>query len=388
MVDDLLHPVPGEHPIGVELRGSEEWELLTHLRRNREWAELRKNCARVLRSLSKDPQVALWWTEASTHLEGVHGLAEGIQLVGDLLSHFGEALLQFGVTAEGKSIRDRLKALADVFEICLLQIPLADSPFTLTTVINARFDKELETEIQNHPSLHIPWSDLRMFETAFAHFEQVIDKQGGAGGALADLKDTLADIQRAFSRWSSRENRTESKSDEVTSPPDGLPAPDGLEDRHQAVRYDIYLWVESIPGESVDGHYRGWMECTAYRQSLSRPQASNQEPQPRFEIEKELDRASPALYQAVNSGRVFPTVIVEVSRRFDQRERLLRIEMHEAVIAEVHQTASAASERSRPSEVIVFEYGRIHWTYTKLQAKGFREGNTSGSSTYARPVTE
>jgi len=140
----------------------------------------------------------------------------------------------------------------------------------------------------------------------------------------------------------------------------------------------------AYPGEGVADHHKGWIVGLAYRQSLQRPTAADEARQPAFEIEKSLDRASPALYHAVHFGRVFSKVIVEVCRGTDQAERFLTIEMSDAVIAQVRQAAASSSGRSRPVETVVFEYRRIQWTYTKLrQPDASREGNTSSAWTRA-----
>jgi type VI secretion system Hcp family effector len=386
MGDDLLHPVPGEHPTGDDLRGGKEWEALVALRRKADWAALRKECTDILQSRSKDLEIALWWTEANSRLDGLLGLVEGIQLVSGFLARFTPEDLHFPAVAQDDPPRpaesgyshELLTYVADWLERCLLQIQLDDSRYTLTTLLNARLDKELQSEVLGeYPNLYAPWLDLRTLETALDEFVQVIDNQGGAGGTFSRLKRTLADLRSASYRWS-QEKRAAAKSDEAPA------AAENLTDRETGPQYDIFFRIEGIAGESTDAQHLGWLDCTAYRQSLRRSEPPAGEPQPGFEIEKNLDRASPALYQAVHTGRIFPIVIVEVCRRGDQPERFLKIEMSDAIIAQVQQTASAASGSLRPSEVVLFEYSRIQWTYTKLQVDGLKEGNTSGAWTYAR----
>jgi type VI secretion system secreted protein Hcp len=150
--------------------------------------------------------------------------------------------------------------------------------------------------------------------------------------------------------------------------------------------YAIHLWIEGLIGESSAAHHKEWIVALAYRQSLHRPTA-NEEIQPTFEIEKNLDRASPALYHAVHIGRVFAKVIIEVCRATEQSERFFRIEMCDVVITELRQTGTASSGSSRPVEAVVFEYQRIQWTYTKLrQSDALREGHSSSSWTRTMAV--
>lgn len=169
------------------------------------------------------------------------------------------------------------------------------------------------------------------------------------------------------------------ESDGATHPaPQAVPA--------KEPEYAIHLWIEGLTGESSAAHHKEWIVALAYRQSLHRP-TDNEEIQPTFEIEKNLDRASPALYHAVHIGRVFAKVIIEVCRATEQSERFLRIEMCDVVITEVRQTGTALSGSSRPVEAVVFEYQRIQWTYTKLrQPDALREGHSSSSWTRTMAV--
>jgi type VI secretion system Hcp family effector len=146
--------------------------------------------------------------------------------------------------------------------------------------------------------------------------------------------------------------------------------------------FAIHLWIEGLSGEGTAPHHKEWIVVLAYRQSLYRPTASNEALQPTFEIEKNLDRSSPALYHAVHIGRVFDEVVIEVCRNTERSERFLRVDISGAVVTEVRQTAAASSESSRPVEAVVFEYQRIQWTYTKLrQPDAQREGHSSSSWT-------
>jgi type VI secretion system Hcp family effector len=150
--------------------------------------------------------------------------------------------------------------------------------------------------------------------------------------------------------------------------------------------YAIHLWIEGLSGESATPHHKGWIVALAYRQSLHRPTAANEALQPTFEIEKNLDRASPSLYHSVHIGRVFAKVIIDVCRDTEKSERFLRIEMGDAAITELRQSAVASAESSRPVETVVFEYQRIQWTYTKLrQPDAVREGHSSSSWTRTVP---
>jgi len=55
--------------------------------RTPQWARVRELCEDLLATQSKDLQVACWYTEAMTHLEGFQGLDQGLQVLEGLLTH-------------------------------------------------------------------------------------------------------------------------------------------------------------------------------------------------------------------------------------------------------------------------------------------------------------
>jgi type VI protein secretion system component Hcp len=123
--------------------------------------------------------------------------------------------------------------------------------------------------------------------------------------------------------------------------------------------YSIFLSLEGVAGECAVGDYSGWIQVEEYTQTLCASQA------PRFTIAKRLDRCSPSIYGAVHSGRVFGSVVLEVCWGVKRGGRFLRIEMSDAVILEINQSASTSSGHSRPVETLVLENRRVQWIYTK-----------------------
>ena len=182
-----------------------------------------------------------------------------------------------------------------------------------------------------------------------------------ASKALADMRQTVPDR-------SDTQGLPENEHAEPVAPEAPAQEPD----------YRIYLRIEGVPGESVAVHHDQWIEALAYTHALRHPSASEEALPPTFEIKKYVDRASPALYHAAYSGRVFTAVVIDVCRTAEAAERFLRIEMSDSAISEVRQTANPSSGQARPTETIVFDYKRIRWTYTKLRREDAAPvGNTS-----------
>lgn len=102
----LLEPIPGNHPGGADLTYFKEFDAIREARRaddpslaqgawvteikTAQWPLVRELCEDALRKKSKDFQIACWYTEALTRLEGFSGLDIGLKLLNGLLTDFWE----------------------------------------------------------------------------------------------------------------------------------------------------------------------------------------------------------------------------------------------------------------------------------------------------------
>jgi len=106
LVAELLEPIPGDHPGGSDLAYFKEFDAIREARRAddptlaqgaweteikaAQWPLVRELCEDALRKKSKDFQIACWYTEAMTRLEGFSGLDTGLKLLNGLLTDFWE----------------------------------------------------------------------------------------------------------------------------------------------------------------------------------------------------------------------------------------------------------------------------------------------------------
>jgi type VI secretion system protein ImpA len=108
LFNQLVAPIPGDHPGGEDMTFSPHFDLIREARRqddaslsqgdwetelkSAEWPKVRQLCEDLLSRKSKDLQVACWYTEALCHLSGFEGLAFGVQVMEVLLTDFWEFL--------------------------------------------------------------------------------------------------------------------------------------------------------------------------------------------------------------------------------------------------------------------------------------------------------
>lgn len=106
LIAELLEPIPGSHPGGSDLAYFKEFDEIREARRAddpslaqgaweteikaAQWPLVRELCEAALRDKSKDFQIACWYTEALTRLEGFSGLETGLKLLNGLLTDFWE----------------------------------------------------------------------------------------------------------------------------------------------------------------------------------------------------------------------------------------------------------------------------------------------------------
>src|SRR5690349_11612947 len=105
--DDLLAPIPGDHPAGTDLRWTAEWDRIKEARRPHDdldsgkwikkdrkiadWRTVEELASTLLRDRSKDLQLALWLTEAGMKLHGFTGLRDGLRLTRELMVRYWDS---------------------------------------------------------------------------------------------------------------------------------------------------------------------------------------------------------------------------------------------------------------------------------------------------------
>ncbi len=102
--DVILDPISTDHPAGVDLRWTPEWDRIKEERRAdddldagkwvkkerkaADWRSVRELTISALKNQTKDLQLALWLTEANMRLYGFPGLRDGLRIVRDLMVRY------------------------------------------------------------------------------------------------------------------------------------------------------------------------------------------------------------------------------------------------------------------------------------------------------------
>src|SRR5919107_5941227 len=105
--DDLLTPIAGDNPAGVDLRDDPIWDVIKEARREEvdapqgeykrerkvaDWAVVVRETSSALATRSKDLQLATWLIEANFYRESFTGLAQAVHITAQLLLKFWDGL--------------------------------------------------------------------------------------------------------------------------------------------------------------------------------------------------------------------------------------------------------------------------------------------------------
>ena len=105
--DDLLTPIPGANPAGVDLRGESIWDVIKELRREEvdapmgeyqrerkvaDWPAVVRETSNAIATRSKDLQLAAWLIEANFYRESFSGLAQAVHVAAQMLAKFWDNL--------------------------------------------------------------------------------------------------------------------------------------------------------------------------------------------------------------------------------------------------------------------------------------------------------
>jgi len=147
---------------------------------------------------------------------------------------------------------------------------------------------------------------------------------------------------------------------------------------------DMFLSLPGVPGESQDAKFPNQIVVLGYSHSITTPPpaspggASKSVHQP-LKITKMVDRASPAINQAVCSGKVYTTAILTVVRTGGDRNKLIEYELGNVSITSV--TANGSTTALLPTEEIALSYTTIKWTYYYQAANGTLTSYVGGWNT-------
>jgi type VI secretion system protein ImpA len=269
LLEDLLIPIPGDHPSGVDVRYDNklliydkikearrqddtldqgDWQ---HDRKVADFAQVKKLAQEALVSRTKDLQLAAWLAEAMLRTEGFAGLQQGLAICEGLLTKFWDTLYPPIDDGDLELRAAPLDWLGATFEVPLKSVPLVNAKYdwfkykesrTVGYEDAAQSDKEKETRQQrlSEGKLAPEVFDKAFAETPksfYAQAEKNLDrcletiknlddvcneKFGDQAPALGKLKIAIEEVRHTVHTLLEKKRETEPDPVEASTPTDSL----------------------------------------------------------------------------------------------------------------------------------------------------------------------
>ena len=147
--------------------------------------------------------------------------------------------------------------------------------------------------------------------------------------------------------------------------------------------FDAFLRVDDAPGESTDSNHKDWIEILSYHHGVQQPvsysastaggASAERANFTSFTITKQVDKASPKLFEACFTGRHIKEVIIEVCRAGGDKQKFMEIKMEQVLISSYDHDGGSGDF---PVETVSFAPGKIQMNYTQQK----REDGTLGGN--------
>src|SRR5262249_42492020 len=135
---------------------------------------------------------------------------------------------------------DLAKAIAGSLETNLLQVTLTDRAFTFTTVVNSRYDPELEAAVKVEVGLvRDGWSAviLKMDGEKDELIGLTKKIEGLSDEIFGELRRTLADMRKTISGWTQTP---------AVALEEEKPKPEPQQESDRGLEYRIFLFLEGV----------------------------------------------------------------------------------------------------------------------------------------------
>jgi type VI secretion system secreted protein Hcp len=154
---------------------------------------------------------------------------------------------------------------------------------------------------------------------------------------------------------------------------------------------DSFIHIKDCDGESTDTNHKNWIEMDSFTFGADQPSSGGAstggamtservEISP-FKFTQRIDAAYPKLLQACCQGKHIPEAKVELMRATGEGNSKLYMQyvMSDVLVTDV-SILHNPENKSLPLVTVALTFGKIEWTYTKMDHKsGQSSGNVKAS---------
>jgi type VI secretion system Hcp family effector len=140
---------------------------------------------------------------------------------------------------------------------------------------------------------------------------------------------------------------------------------------------NIFLKVDTIPGEANDADHTDWVEILEFSHAIANEKIQGSgSPQGQaicgpLIATKTVDKATPKLYEACTKGTHLPTATLELLRADTGQKAYFQLVMKDVLITSVNPSAARGDQF--PTETIRMTYGAVSVSYRPQRADGTLE---------------
>ncbi len=133
-------------------------------------------------------------------------------------------------------------------------------------------------------------------------------------------------------------------------------------------KYELFLKIDDIKGESTDSNHLEWINALAYNHSMNIQIASGGSGGGKavhndFVVTKLLDKSSPTLALDLNKGVHIKDAELDVVNA-ETGLTYMKYVLSDVMISSMSVNGDVFGDNSRPTEEISLNYQKIEWTYS------------------------
>jgi type VI secretion system secreted protein Hcp len=147
--------------------------------------------------------------------------------------------------------------------------------------------------------------------------------------------------------------------------------------------FDAFLKIEGIEGESTDNKHKGEIEVLSFHWNVSHPAKGGRAKLTDFQVVKNLDKASPLLFEACCSGDHISDALFTARKAGGDKFEFLKIKLTDVIITSVSPAGSSGGDL--PMEQVSFSFGKIEQEVFSLDASGKPSGSSKSSCSPRTP---
>ena len=129
----------------------------------------------------------------------------------------------------------------------------------------------------------------------------------------------------------------------------------------------MFLKIDGIDGESTDSAHMKWIDLLSYEHSVN--SEGSRRAMLSFFFGKKLDKASPLLALAVNTGEHYKEVILEICETTGDKVCYMKYRLTDVVFNSYKVAGTGCNCEGRPTEQISIQYSKIEWLYRTIGAE-------------------